>query len=322
MRFVIYGAGAVGGVIGGRLFQSGHEVLLIARGDHGRAIAGRGLRLLSPDDDLTLPIPVAARPADVTWRPDDVVVLGMKTQDTLAALDELVAAAGPAVPVICAQNGVEAERLALRRFANVYGTPVRLPATHLEPGVVEANSAPTTGILDIGRYPSGVDALCEDVCAALEKSTFSARPIPDLMRWKWTKLVVMNLSNAAQAICGGDAPLRNVVRAAKAEAVACLEAAHIEWASEEEDAARRANLITVRPIAGRIRGGGSTWQSMTRGQPIEADYLNGEIVLLGRLHGIPTPVNLGLQELANRCHRERIAPGTITVPELERQLGL
>jgi hypothetical protein len=52
MRYVIYGAGAIGGVIGGKLFQAGHEVVLIARGAHYDAVAARGLRLETPDKPL------------------------------------------------------------------------------------------------------------------------------------------------------------------------------------------------------------------------------------------------------------------------------
>ena len=54
---------------------------------------------------------------------------------------------------------------------------------------------------------------------------------------------------------------------------------------------------------------------------IEADWLNGEIVLLGRLHGIATPVNELLQTTVNKMAAERIAPGSIPGAELLAQLG-
>jgi len=66
MRFVVYGAGAIGGVVGARLFQSGHEVVLIARGAHYEAIRDKGLRIQSPADDETLPIPVVDHPSRLT----------------------------------------------------------------------------------------------------------------------------------------------------------------------------------------------------------------------------------------------------------------
>src|SRR5690606_38667902 len=116
------------------------------------------------------------------------VILAMKTQDTEAALTGLALVAPPSIPIVCAQNGVENERLALRRFQNVYAQAVMLPATHLEPGVVQANSGSAiTGILDTGRYPSGTDAFVEAFTADLEASGFSSKPDPAVMRKKYAK---------------------------------------------------------------------------------------------------------------------------------------
>ena len=53
---------------------------------------------------------------------------------------------------------------------------------------------------------------------------------------------------------------------------------------------------------------------------IEADYLNGEIVLLGRLHDVPTPVNQVLQRLATSAAREGRRPGTLPLAELIQML--
>ena len=77
----------------------------------------------------------------------------------------------------------------------------------------------------------------------------------------------------------------------------------------------------MQPIGGERRGGGSSWQSLARGTgAIEADYLNGEIVLLGRRHGVPTPVNAALQRVANRMARERIPPASLTLEEIGREI--
>jgi 2-dehydropantoate 2-reductase len=321
MRFIMYGAGAVGGVVGGRLFESGHEVILIARGAHLEAIRQGGLEVQSPAGSVLLRMPAAGKPSEIQFRSGDVVLLSMKTQDTEAALLELRASAGDEIPVVCLQNGVENERLASRRFANVYGTAVMLPATHLEPGIVQANSAPITGVLDTGRFPSGTDSVAEELTTALERSTFSARPDPNIMRKKYTKLL-MNLGNALQAVCGPDADTRELAIRAREEAKACYRAAGIDFATDEEDRERRGKLITIGRIGEQARKGGSTWQSVTRGKSsIEADYLNGEIVLLGRLHGVPTPVNRLLQNVSNELAREGRAPGAVGVDDLIAILG-
>ena len=61
--------------------------------------------------------------------------------------------------VVCAQNGVANEATALRSFRHVYAQCVVMPAGHLEPGVVVQNATPCPGILDLGRYPAGADAV-------------------------------------------------------------------------------------------------------------------------------------------------------------------
>ena len=71
-------------------------------------------------------------------------------------------------------------------------------------------------------------------------------------------------------------------------------------------------------VEGTARPGGSTFQSLVRGATtLEGDDLNGEIVLLGRLHGVATPVNAMLQRLARRLVSERIPPGSLSLAELE-----
>lgn len=323
-RFVVYGAGAIGGTIGGRLFEHGHDVVLIARGAHGEALQRAGLLLRTADGEILLPVPTVAHPSELgSLDPArDVVVLAMKTQDTGEALEALGAVAPPSTPVVCAQNGVENERLALRRFSNVVGMCVMLPATHLEAGVVEVSSTPVAGILDVGRYPGGVDATSEALAAALDGSGFSSDAVPDVMRRKYAKLL-MNLGNALDAACGPGARGSSVFARARAEAEACFAAAGIAYASEDEDRARRGDLLQVKPIGGKPRGGGSTWQSLARGAGrTEVDHLNGEIVLLGRLHGVATPVNEMLQRVANRLARDGAAPGSIDVADLEREAAL
>src|SRR5581483_10253715 len=99
MRFVVFGAGAIGGAVGARLHQSGHAVTLIARGAHLEAIRRDGLTLLTPVERAVLTLPVADGPGGVQWTGDEVVLLATKSQDTLRALTALRDAAGGAVPV-------------------------------------------------------------------------------------------------------------------------------------------------------------------------------------------------------------------------------
>lgn len=315
MRFVILGAGGIGGVVGGRLFQSGFDVVLIARGAHGEAIKVNGLRIEDPDATVSLFISTVATPAELLWRPDDVVFVATKSQDAEAALDALVAVAPSTIAVVCATNGVEVERMALRRFKNVYGLNVMMPTAYLEPGVVQIICAPISGGLDVGQYPNGVDQTAREIASALSASTFVSDPCESIMRFKYRKLV-LNMANAVEASCGfGSQAATTLMSRATAEAEAVYVAAGIDVASPDEDAAKRA-LMRYRPINGQRRGGGSTWQSLVRGGSVETGYLNGEIVLLGRLHNVATPVNELLQTVMLEMQRTGAAPMSLNAEEL------
>jgi 2-dehydropantoate 2-reductase len=312
MRFVIFGAGAIGGVVGAKLYQGGFDVALIARGAHYRAIRDRGLTIEQPHQRAVLQIPVADSPGTVEWSADEIVMLATKSQDTAGALLALRDAAPATTPVACLQNGVENERIALRLFANVYGAVVMSPTAHLEPGIVQAYGTQGTGVIDVGRYPSGLDALCEEIADALGASDFSSMARPDIMRFKYAKLL-NNVGNAVDAICESGPEAEQVYKLAREEGRAVLCAAGIEFAVEDvNDVEARWARLDLKPIAGRERAGSSTRQSLARGAgTVETDYLNGEIALLGRLHGVATPVNDALCELSSRHLRERRAPRTL-----------
>jgi 2-dehydropantoate 2-reductase len=321
-RFIVYGAGAIGGVVGCRLADAGHEIVLIARGAHREAIERDGLRLETPAGVSMHTLPVVGDPGELDWRErDDVVLLTVKSQDTRGALDRLAVTAGPDVAVACLQNGVANERAALRRFEHTYAVCVQLPSTHLEPGIVVAHSDPLTGSLDIGRYPRGVDETAESVARAFAASRFSATAEEDIMRWKHAKLL-RNLANAVRALIGPPPAGAQIEDLAIAEGHAVYRAAGIDYVGDEEYDADHARAVTVKSVPGRERTLGSSWQSLARGGgAIESDYLNGEIVLLGRLNGVATPVNELLQRRAGAAARDGRPPGSFDEAALLAELG-
>jgi 2-dehydropantoate 2-reductase len=317
VRFVVFGAGAIGGAVGAGLYRSGHEVTLIARGAHYRAIREHGLTFERPGESVTLEIPVADAPAALDWDGEEVVLIATKSQDTDGALSDLRATAPIVTPVVCVQNGVENERIALRLMPNVYGAVVMAPTAHLEPGIVQAYGTRGIGVIDLGRYPHGADALAEEITAALNRSGFSSVARPDIMRFKHAKLVA-NLGNAVDAICEPGGAADEVTGLAKEEGRVALTAAGIEFVAEEvNDVQARWRRLDVQPIDGRPRAGSSTRQSLARGAPsLETDYLNGEISLIGRLHGVPTPVNDALCVLSERHVREGRPPQNLPAREV------
>jgi 2-dehydropantoate 2-reductase len=312
MRYIVYGLGAIGGTVAALLAQSGADVAGVARGPHLDRIRADGLQLLRPGGSTTAQFPVADDPAALRPGSGDVVLLAVKSQDTAAALRTLAGTTRD-VTVACVQNGVANEPAAARYFEQVYGVVVMCPSTHLEPGVVAVHSAGVPGLFDIGRFPTGIHDVAESLADTLSRSGFDTRTVPDIMRWKYRKLLA-NLGNAAQALTGADARTSRLAQLARQEGEQCLTAAGILFASADEDRARRGDLLAdIRPAGGQEHAGSSTWQSLARRTgSVEVDWLNGEIVLQGRRAGFPTPINALLQRLVSDLAATGGEPGCMS----------
>jgi 2-dehydropantoate 2-reductase len=320
MRVVIYGVGAIGGTVAAALALSGQDVIGIARGARLEAIRTNGLLLRSPERTTRAHFPCIADPAEIEFRPDDAIVLTMKTQDTVPALERLRTAGVREQPIFCVQNGVANERFALRRFPEVHGVTVIMPAAISAPAEVSAFSTPRYGIFDIGRYPGGRNRYDDDFANALKAANIATFITDDVMQSKYGKLL-LNLGNIVDAAFGLDADLKPFNALLRAEAEAVFAAAGISWRDIGASDPRREQLMRYQPVEGVERSGSSTAQSLARGTgSIETDYLNGEIVLLGRLFGVATPANAYFVDLSARMIRENLKPGAIPPAQAEADL--
>src|SRR5690625_24159 len=103
MRYVVIGAGAVGGTIAGRLARQGADVVAVARGEHLRTMQREGLRLRTPDFDERIPVTAVGGPQEIQLRSDDVLILATKTHQAGTALSRWAD-----VPVHGASDGATA----------------------------------------------------------------------------------------------------------------------------------------------------------------------------------------------------------------------
>lgn len=322
MRFIVHGIGAVGGTVAATLARSGKDVVGIARGDQLRAVQERGLTLRTPQGTFTSRFTCVETPGEAGLRPDDVVLICTKTQHTSMVLDQLIAAGARGQAIFCVQNGVENERLALRRFPNVHGVAVMLPADFTVPGEVAAFGAPNHGLFFIGRFPGGSDDQDLRVAEALTQARIASFVVDDVMSAKYGKLL-LNLHNIVDAAIGRGPLTEPIAELLREEAKAVFAAAKINWQDVGTSHPKRSELMQMAPIEGVARMGSSSAQSLVRAAgSIETDYLNGEIVLLGRLHDVPTPANAWFCDLAARMVRENIEPGSIKLEAVREALGL
>jgi 2-dehydropantoate 2-reductase len=338
-RYLVIGAGAIGGTIGARLHQAGREAVLVARGEHLRVLQDTGLRLRTASEDVRLRVPAVGGPDEVRLTARDVLVLATKTQQAGEALrtwadvpvhadggsDEVLGTAGERLPLLTALNGVASERMALRYFRSVVGVCVWMPAVHLVPGGVILRAAPRSGVLHLGAVPVGgvPGPLLRELAADLDAAGFDAPLPPDVMPWKYRKLI-SNLGNVFQALVAGNGDWRGLERLAGAEARRVLDAAGIAVTPDDEEAAVRSAGFTMHPVPGVPDDvGGSTWQSLRRGTGnVETDYLNGEIVRVAHGIGQSAPLNEALASLARRAARTGHAPGSLSADQLAAELGV
>ncbi|MGI8457785.1 MAG: ketopantoate reductase family protein [Propionibacteriaceae bacterium] len=343
-RYIIVGAGAVGGGIAGLLAESGASVVAVARGEHAEVISRDGLTIRTPERAFTVRLPCVTDPAQLTLAPTDVLVLATKTHQAEVALrqwadvwvhdgDARVARAGERLPIMTALNGVSAEDMALRYFARVLGVCVWMPAVHLEPGEVIVRGTPTRGMFHVGPYPARdsvddhVGGHEREVLDAVDRDWTTAgfvisRP-QDVMPWKYRKLI-SNIGNAFDALVGDNGRPGPMIKLAQAEARVVLAAAKIAVIDEATESAARAGSFDVASVPGEpTRLGGSSWQSLTRSTgTIETDYLNGEIARIAHLVGISAPVNTTIAALAREAAAAGRQPGDLSATDVAERLGL
>ncbi len=333
MRFVIFGAGAVGSVVGSHLTKAGAEVLLIGDPPHVERIQKEGLRLGGKYGEFVTQPPACSHLADWQYQPGDVIFLAVKTYDTPVALEQLQSKIPTETPIFCFQNTVTNEELVAQRFTHVYGVALHLGARFVFPGEVSHLGG---NALVLGRYPEGQDATADEVVSSFKKAGLEAILTEEIMSYKWAKLCV-NLLNSPLAILGlsGAQAFNNLearlflaeifdeARQVLAKAEVPLKTLPGDQPLPEMIASLRRSDFTPKPLPDlALQVYPSMWQDIfcRRGRT-EARYLNGKIAEMGQHLSISTPVNKLLVQVVDRMAERRELPGTYTLPDLRRMLG-
>ena len=330
IRYIIFGAGAVGSTIGGLLIRAGFPVVLVGRPAYAEALR-RGIRVEQDGEEIAFRADAVTAAADLIPTARDIVLITTKSQSTAEVVADLFSVYGGSVPVVCLQNGVRNEAIAAERFEHVYAGLVFLSAVQLQPDLI---TLPPGRVLAFGRYPTGLDPLAKQIAADLTSAGLEAMASSYVMAMKWGKLVA-NLNNATHTIVGywiergmRDPDMRNLMLGVREEGLRVLGAAGIAVEPPEgepspirihkmTEALRRAPKPDNNGEESGHRTYPSMWQDLYLGRrSTEADFLNGDIVELGTRLGIPTPYNSTLLETINRMMAEGLKPGIHTPAEL------
>ncbi len=319
MHYIIYGTGAVGGLIGGRLALSGQRVTFLARPHVVDALRKNGLTIQAHGARTRLAQPEAFTELRAAFsdRPADLIVLTVKAYDCRSAAQDIQATSAARVPVLSMLNGVGNEQT----LAAVLGEDRVLSGTlttavqHLEPGLIRIERERGVGLVQDR-------AIIPAVAAELQQADFGVRLYQNRPRMKWSKLLTNIVSNAGSAILGWP-PERIFAHPglARLEIEALREAVRVmrglgfspqNLPGVPVALLGRAIFLPVRiirPILRRVvtKGRGKKLPSfhydIGKGRS-EVEWLNGAIVRQGSILNIPTPANRTLTdtmlELTNR----------------------
>jgi 2-dehydropantoate 2-reductase len=326
MRFLIAGAGAIGGYIGACLSRTGSDVTLYARGTHLRAMQESGLKVLSAEGDFEVRPRAIGDLADAG--PVDVVILGVKAHGLTQLAPQLSSVLGENTSVVSTQNGIpwwyfqigadQFAGLSLARVdpggaicssidpRRVVGSLVYLGTEVVEPGVIrhiEGNR------VSLGEPDGSRSERCRMIAESLIQAGIRCPVTTRLRHEIWVKLLgnvafnpISALTRATLAQMARDPDVCGVVRNIMAEV---------------EAVANKLGVTLPISIDQRIAGAEkvgehktSMLQDLEAGRPMELDPVVGAVVELGERLGIPMPNTSAVFACAKLLERANSAKGS------------
>jgi len=306
MKFCVFGAGAVGGFVGGMVARGDAEVSLIARGEHLSALQASGLKVITPDEEFTVDVPATDTPAELGVQ--DVIFLSAKAHALTVAAEAMQPLIGPDTVIVSAQNGIPfwyfhahggnldghilqtvdpgariADAIGNER---VIGCVITSSNTVEAPGVVRNVG---NRVFALGEPDGSQSERLADIAALLVKAGLSAPTEGNIRSEVWVKMwgnvsfspmAVLTMSKLGPLVEGED--LRALGVAIMEEVQAVSEALGVEFTATITD-----RLEGTRRVAGHKT---SILQDLEAGRPMEVDGITGAVVELGRLLGVETPM--------------------------------
>jgi 2-dehydropantoate 2-reductase len=292
MKIVVFGAGALGSLVGGVLARE-HDVTLVGRDPHVEQVVADGLR-------VTGEIEASVEPHATTDGTDldaDLALVTVKAEDTATAAATLSTGN---VDLVCSlSNGLTEETLRAELGDRVLAGTATYGAELPEPGVVRCTGIGEihVGEIEGGESGDGGSSRAERVAAAFRAAGLDCTADPAMPRRRWRKLAVNAGINAVTALARvengalADGPAAAVAERAARETARVARAEDVELS--EEAAAEAVAEVVEATAANRS----SMLQDVLAGERTEVDAINGAVVERGERVGVETPTNRTLAEL-------------------------
>lgn len=315
MKIAVIGAGAIGCVVAFYLKKSGEDVVLIGHKGQVEAINHNGLTVRGIRGNETL----AVKAAEKLTEEQDLAIFTTKTQD----LEDAYQANAEFLEnglILTSQNGVQADNILGVHFEQprMFSSIVMFGATYIKPAEVIFNFE---GDWIIGRPYMSIDQKTHDIAEVLKKA-FSVEVSPNIMGMKYLKLFV-NFNNCIPAVIGksmqetfSDIDLCKLSVLLLKEGIDVIQKAKIELVSLPHFPVERIHGLINMPLdqaAGIIHKTltglskeplyGSILQSIMRGRESEIDFINGEVVSIGKQLHAKTPLNEKMVDLVHKIEQ-------------------
>ncbi len=316
-RIAVFGAGSIGGWIGGRLAAHA-QVRLIGRPAVRDELARHGLRLTAWDGwrRQLAPGEVDFATGAEAAADADLVLVTVKSAATARAAGELAPHLRRGTPVLSFQNGLRNPQVLAEGLPGCTVLAGMVPYNVVRAGPGHLHQG-TSGQLMAQSHPA--------LRAFLP--LFAAAGLPLQLRRDMAAVqagkLLLNLNNALNALAGiplreelSQRAWRRCLALAQAEALRVYRAAGIRPARVTPlppawlpALLRLPDALFTRLAARMLRidplARSSMWEDLQAGRPTEVDWIQGEIVQLGARHGVPTPVNARLVQLVHDAERAR-----------------
>lgn len=291
MRFIVIGAGGVGGCFGGELARAGHDVTMFARGAHLEAMRKNGLTVRTPAGSFVARVAVTD---DIASFPEaDVALVGVKSYSLADVVPVARAAAARGACVVPLLNGVTAADDLIAGGVprgNVLGGIARISAARIAPGIVERRSEFQSVV--VGELTGGITSRATAIADAFRSAGIDARPSGAMEVELWQKFVFIT---AMAAVCGlsrssigpvREAPGgRRLIQRAVAEVVAVGRARGV--ALPDDETPRTVAYIDTLPAAIKP----SFLLDLQAGGDTELETLSGTVARLASEYGIECPIH-------------------------------
>lgn len=313
MRFLIWGAGAIGGTLGAFLARAGHDVMLVdAVEEHVAAINRHGLRITGPIAEFTQAVP-AITPESVAgqW---PTIVLATKAHHTVAATRALAPRLAANGCVVSAQNGLnELDIARIVGTERTVGAFVNFGADYLEPGVIHYGGR---GAVVVGEIDGSMTSRAMAIRDAWRDFDERAVATANIWGFLWGKeaygamLFATALTNESIADALAMPEYRGLYVALAREVLAVASArrvapeafdgfdptAYLPAASPGAATRSLDELVAHNRRSAKTHSG--IWRDLAiRKRPTEVDAQLGIVVALAREAGVPTPLTARLVEL-------------------------